>query len=171
MLQWKGTKEKPLVPDTVFREIAALLTPYGVDTLETDQFAFDFLTGPAERHGLTLVSTSVTAQMNLEDAERLKTLLQETRLELPPDPAVKGDLLLARKRLTQTGPRLFNPTTADGRHGDYLSALGRALANPPEMPAEPEKPMNHMQRLLERDRIEQATDHWERIGQKLVGRV
>ena len=168
--QWRGSKGTPLAPDTVFREMAALLKPYAIETIETDQYAFDALVTIAERHSLSLQSTAVTTSIALENAERIKTLLQEGRLELSPDLDVKADLLMARKRISQSGPRLILPDTRDGRHGDYVPALGLALADPPEMPIEPEKPKDHFQRLLERERSE-TTDHWEQIGKRLVGRV
>ena len=168
-MQWIAQKGSPLSPDSVFREMAAVLSPYGVSRVETDQYAFDILRVVAERHGLDLNSTTMTAQLILENAERLKTLLQDGRLELPPNPMVKADLLRARKRATQAGVRLVLPETSDGRHGDYVPSLGLALATPPELPMEDEKPKTRFQRLLEADAAK--GDHWEVIGKRMVGQV
>lgn len=167
--QWVAQKGSPLAPDNVFREMAAVLAPYGITRVETDQFAFDILRSVAERHGLELNSTTMTAQLVLENAERIKALLQEGRLELPPVPALKSDLLRAKKRATQAGVRLVLPETSDGRHGDYVPSLGLALATPPDLPMEPEAPKNRFQRMLEADANQ--GDRWEAIGNRLVGRV
>lgn len=132
--QWVGSKASPLRPDVVLGEIAELCAKYDIDTVISDQHAIDALQDLAQNHGLTVLEHKWDATNRLKLAEHVKLLVSEKCLTLCPDPALRTDLLTARKRVTQNGVTLELPKSADGRHCDFLPALASALEYAPEMP-------------------------------------
>ena len=69
---------------------------------------------------------NATSAENYALADDLRSALVARRVELPRDVHVRADLLGARRTLTQAGPGLRIPVTADGRHGDYVPSVTRA---------------------------------------------
>lgn len=132
--QWQGSKSKPLRATEVLAEIAALLEPYGVDTVYTDQHQVDTLSEIAEGLGLLLIEHAFNRENRFEMAERVRLLISEKRLELPPDPQVRRDLVATRRKVTQNGVTLELPNTGDGRHADYVPTLCLALEHAPPPP-------------------------------------
>lgn len=126
--QWQGSKADPLSPRTVLGEMAALLRPYGVEFLLTDQWGFDFAREPASDVGLVLVEKTWTAASKLLAFDALRLRLSTDAIELPPDPTLRADLLSVRRRVTTNGVAIHLPTTGDGRHADYASALAMLAA-------------------------------------------
>lgn len=141
--QWIGTKASPLRPDDVLQEIGKLCASYGIDTATTDQHSFDALNNIAERHGLILRAEPITAKNRLEMVERARIYVAQGCLELPPDQTFRNDLLSARRRVTVNGLTLVLPKTGDGRHCDYVPALGLLMLYPPDLPDDPERPIDH----------------------------
>jgi hypothetical protein len=147
--QWRGQRGDPLEADTVLREIAAELLPYGVDEVQTDQWAIDALSVIAEQQKLTLYENNFTPVSRVELIEAIRIMLEERRLELPPDRGLRQDLLRISRRLTQAAITIDMPETADGRHCDYAPALGLALKHAPDLPkAEGMKADRGLQRAL-----------------------
>lgn len=132
--QWLGSSQQPLQPREVLRSIAAELRPYGVDMIHTDQFACDALGDIAYDLGLGLLGTHVNAADRMQMVTAIRDALHEERLELPPDPYVRTDLVRTKKKVTQNGVTIHYPQSGDGRHCDYVPALGLAMVNPPPLP-------------------------------------
>jgi hypothetical protein len=155
--QWVGHKSAPLSPDRVFGEIAAVLRPYNVREVSSDQWAADALRDIAERHGLSLYDRAWTADRKLELFSSLRLAITERRIELPTDPVVRSDLLSVRKRVTQTGIAIDLPTTSDGRHCDYAAMLALGMGEYIAEPIEQEKTDD------EPERPHRSND-WERLA-------
>lgn len=120
--EWQGTKSEPLNPTEVFREIRAILAPYKLRWLHSDQHAGDALAEIARQQGLVLDLEPWTAASKAEAYERLRTMLLDGDLELPPDAQVKADLLAIRKRLTRNGVT-YELARQGGRHADFAPAI------------------------------------------------
>lgn len=133
--QWRGSKTQPLRPDTVLRQIAQTVRPYGVDNIWSDGFHLDTLQVIAEQEGISISEAHTTQNENIERAERLRVLLEAGRLELSPDRTLRADLLRVRRKVNNKNTTLAMPVTADGRHCDYVPSLGLCLAYPPPAPA------------------------------------
>lgn len=123
--QWVGSTAKPLDPDEVLKQVAGECTAYGVDTIETDQWSGDALRALARRHGLTLVIWPWTSTEKTEVYLDFASRAARKEIELPPDPVVRADLLMVRRRVTQAGLAIVEPETKDGRHCDFAPAIVR----------------------------------------------
>lgn len=136
--QWLP-RGKPLDLDEVWRDIAAVVEPYKIRRLSTDQFSVEAMRVIARRHGLDLDETTVTAASKLDMFGTLATLISSRDVELSPDPLLRSDLLSVRRRTTQAGVAIHLPTTADGRHADFASALalGVFVASQRSLPGGP----------------------------------
>lgn len=122
--QWKGSKAKPLDAEVVFDEMAALLKPYGVTRVETDQYASDVLVSMARRHGLEVIARmGDTGAYFYERCKLFLDRLEAHTIELPPVDLLGSDLRLVDKFVTNKGFRVNLPSTGDGRHCDYVPAL------------------------------------------------
>ncbi len=124
--EWRGTKAKPLVPGVVFSEIATILRPFDLKHLHADQFSEDTMRELAKQHGLAYLVSPWTAATKADAYDALKTLVQETKLELPDDPAVKTDLLGIRQKLTRTGIS-YELASQGARHSDYAPCIAMNL--------------------------------------------
>lgn len=166
--QWQGSKADPLSPRTVLGEMAALLRPYGVEFLLTDQWGFDFAREPASDVGLVLVEKTWTAPSKLAAYDALRLRLSTGAIELPPDPLVRADLLSVRRRVTTNGVAIHLPTTGDGRHADYASALAMLAAEYLDEAGAPPPPPTAEER--EAARLERwANDRRERLADAMLG--
>lgn len=159
--QWVGSKTSPLKPALVLSEIAEICRRYGCDTVVTDQHSVDALRDLADLYGLTLIEETINAKNRLPMVERARVLMAQGLLEIPPDTQFRTDLLAAKRRITQNGVTLILPTTGDGRHADYVPALGLALEHPPFAPDEPEPEIDRdFQRALDAVRSRGSEDFW-----------
>jgi hypothetical protein len=132
--QWLGSPQMPLQPRNVMRDIAAELVPYGVDLVYTDQFACEALNDIAFEFNVGLHGTHVNAAYRMQCVTAIRDALHESRLELAPDPYLRTDLVRTKKKITQNGVTIHYPQSGDGRHCDYVPALGLAMVNPPPLP-------------------------------------
>lgn len=123
--QWTGSKAKPLDPDETIREIAETMRPYGVREVMCDSWSGDALGALARRHGISVREwqAATTAARAHEMYRGVSVLLTGGRIELPPDPVLRNDLKLVRRKATASGVRIELPRTPDGRHADYCPAL------------------------------------------------
>lgn len=135
--QWRGSRSDPLRPDQILREVAADLAPYGLADVWSDQHHVDSLRVIAEQHGLTLMESFSTSDSTVERVEQLRVLLEDRRLELPPDRVMRADLLRVRRRVNRKTVSIDMPTSSDGRHCDYVPSLSLCLAYPPPLPDSP----------------------------------
>ncbi len=122
---WTGSKSAPLSPRTVLGEIADALRPYGVRSIVVDGWSFDAMQDHAREVGLSLVEhPNVDRDLPYK---RLKSLLGNGDLELPPDPVMRADLLAIRSRATSGGSKIHLPHTANARHCDMAPAVALAV--------------------------------------------
>lgn len=168
--QWIGSKQNPLKADVVMKEIADICREYGIDTVTSDQHNVDVIGEFAERHGLSVNEIVISASNRLEMIEKVNSILADGRLELPPDRQLAADMKSARKRVTQNGVTLVLPRSGDGRHADYVPALGLAFERPPDPPeAGPGPERTDLDRHLERFRARNEQDYWGNVSRRIVG--
>lgn len=157
--QWKGSKSAPLKPGTVLREIATMLAPYGTRDVWSDQASFDALRDLADDAGLSLMLDDFSETSWRTVARELERHISEHTLELPPDGAMRADLLGMQKKLTRLSWTIWLPTTNDGRHGDYAPALCLGIKHPPSPPSLVDLPADYdplEHRVLEQLRAQQS---------------
>lgn len=132
--QWRGSKVQPLRPDTVLREIAATLKPYGLNEVWSDGHQIDSLQVIAEQEGIRIAEAFATQEDNVQRVENIRLLLESSRLQLSPDRMLRADLLRVRRKVNQKNTTMAMPVTADGRHCDFVPSLGLCLQYPPSSP-------------------------------------
>jgi phage terminase large subunit-like protein len=154
----------------VLQEIAGIAREYRVDHVATDQFSADALADISRDVGLDLAIHDIGAKDKHDLIKDVHTLMAERRLELPPNPQVRKDLQLVRRRVTQNGVAFHLPKTSDGRHCDYVPALALACHHAPDVPDSREPWLDPMER---RRRLAAAEDtpHWEQVAERLFGGV
>jgi hypothetical protein len=130
--QWMGSKSAPLSSSRVFAEMKPLLELYGVDHVWTDQASFNDKFELAQQQGITLVEDDFTEANWRAHAKLLEKHVSERTISLPPNAALRADILGIQRRLTARSWQVVLPSTGDGRHGDYAPALCLALKHLPE---------------------------------------
>ena len=91
-------------------------------------------------------------------------------LELPPDPAIRNDLIRVVRKVTHAGVIFHLPRTADGRHCDYVPALVHAIMNAPDMPLALDDPGDKMLEDAIRKVDEKLSeDYWEGALLRVAG--
>lgn len=126
--EWRGSRASPLSPREVLGEVAAVLRPYRVTTIDTDQYYFDALVDLARDYELSLVPWHWTDSERTEAYLAARTRLEVGETELPPNARMRTDLLRVRKRPTQSGISIGLPVTSDGRHCDFAPVVVLGIA-------------------------------------------
>lgn len=124
--QWQGTRDRPLSPAAVLREIAAHLRPYSARRIACDGHAFDANADHARAVGLRLEQLTGADLAGGYDA--LASMVASAQIELPPVADLVADLKSIRKVLTPSGYRISLPVTADKRHADFAPSLALVVA-------------------------------------------
>ena len=126
--EWRGSSVRPLDPDAVFCEIAAILKPYKVRIIDTDHWSVDTLASIARKnHDLILSPRTLSQTKKLELYEKLARDLAHGIVELMPHKQMRADLLSVIRIVTTNGITLSLLSTPDGRHSDFAPALLLAL--------------------------------------------
>ncbi len=125
--EWIGSKLAPLKTDVVLLEIGKCCLRYRVDRVMTDQWSIDALRPQASAVGIRLLQRNMTATDRVDAYETARQLIEDQRLELPPVPQLREDLLRVRKRVTQQSIAIELPRTSDGRHCDYAPSVVLAV--------------------------------------------
>lgn len=138
--QWVGSHAAPLMSSRVFQQIAPLLELYGIENnlLYTDQANYDDKWELAAEAKIQLVADPFSESEWRGHAKHLEKLVSEHRIELPPNAAMRADILGIQKRLTARSWHIVLPNTGDGRHGDYVPSLCLALKHLPLPVMQPE---------------------------------
>ncbi len=156
---------EPLRPAAVLDDIAAILKPYRVSVVLTDQFSGDALNDLAMQRGLVLDVIPRTGPMNVQLYTRLQTRLRTGQYELPPLATLASDLKGVRKRVTQQGLSVELRRTPDGRHCDFAAALALLdfyeVASPVD--AQPETEEERLERLNTEEEGDDLDTGFERI--------
>jgi hypothetical protein len=136
--EWRGSRSAPLNPAAVLKEIAAILGPYRVNAIKSDQHMGDALRELARqqevefpdgsKHPLLLLQVTTSTDERAEAWLAIRTRLELTEIELPPAPLLRSDLLHLKKRSTTAGMLIDLPLTSDGRHCDFAPPLMLVLA-------------------------------------------
>lgn len=165
--EWVGSKEKPLNPRLVFKEMKPMMGAYGLDEVWSDQHNFDSNKVLAEDEGLTLRLDEATQPEKDDRYLALRALVvsdappnsgQPKLISIPKDTTLRSDLLAIIKKLTPTGLKFPLPVSSDQRHADYApsttgavgkviegmggwsAAMRRRIANQAAAARPPEKP-------------------------------
>lgn len=125
--EWRGTKKQPLVPRVVFVEIAEILRPFRLAHLHSDQWSEDTLRESARSAGLALLVTPWTAGLKADCYTAMRTLAQESKLDLPAGDVVRTDLLGIREKLTRNGI-VYDLATQGSRHSDFAPCIAMCLS-------------------------------------------
>jgi hypothetical protein len=120
--QWRGSKQEPLNPALVFRDMAADLAPYRVTSVATDPWSYDALSAHASAAGLYLRQLEMSDREQTERWLAMRAEMVADRRRLLDEPELIADLRRLVKRTTHTGLTIDLPITADGRHCDYAPA-------------------------------------------------
>jgi hypothetical protein len=129
--QWMGSKSAPLASSRVFAEMKPLLELYKVDHVWTDQASFNDKFELAQQAGITLIEDDFTEANWRAHAKLLEKHVSERTISLPPNAALRADILGIQRRLTARSWQIVLPSTGDGRHGDYAPALCLSLKHLP----------------------------------------
>jgi hypothetical protein len=149
--QWMGSKSAPLRSSRVFEQMKPTLEEYGVETLWTDQASFDDKHELAGNAGISLAADPFTEAEWKAHAKALEKHVSEHTISLPPNAALRADILGIQRKLTSRSYQIVLPNTGDGRHGDYAPALCLALKHlpHPEFAAEPDMLDDEERRLCD----------------------
>jgi hypothetical protein len=163
--EWRGSKAEPLDPADVFRTIAELVRPYGIETIATDQWSADALRVGAAQAGLALVEYTLTGPERTHAYLELAARFSRATIELPALDALRVDLLAVRKRASPTGFQIILPKTADGRHCDFAPALmllsRQHAAEPVVLEHRTRQPDAYEAAALRKRAREQKTPYWK----------
>jgi hypothetical protein len=131
--QWIGSKSAPLKSSRIFAEIRPVLELYKIEgnALWTDQASFDDKWELANQAGIALMPDPFTDSEWKAHAVALEKVVSERNISLPPNAAMRADILGVQKRLTARSYHIILPNTGDGRHGDYVPSLCLALKHLP----------------------------------------
>jgi hypothetical protein len=131
--QWIGSHAAPLMSSRIFEQIAPVLDFYRIESraLYTDQANYDDKWELALQSEITLIADPFSASEWRAHAKTLERLVTNHIIELPPNAAMRADILGIQKRLTARDWHIVLPNTGDGRHGDYVPSLCLALKHLP----------------------------------------
>ena len=128
--EWLPRAGSPLSPSAVLREIAAVLRPYGVTSVRTDQWSVDALSEVARGVGLSLHEMTLSSADKFELYDGMRVKLEEGLVELAPVRQLRDDLNRVKRKVTVTGLAIELPGTADGRHCDFAPSVVLSLRYP-----------------------------------------
>jgi hypothetical protein len=138
--EWQGRTGEPLRPRDVLTAVRDLCHAYGVSTVYTDQAALDAYADIGDSLGLGVAGMFVGADDRWEMCELVRLALVEHRLRLVDVTHLRADLMRVEKRPTPKGATIRYPTSGDGRHCDFVPALGLCLKFPPGPPRGADEP-------------------------------
>jgi hypothetical protein len=170
--EWLPRVGLPLSPSSVLKEIAAVLKPYDVTAIRTDQWSVDALREIARNVGLSLVEHSLTQAEKFDLYDGVRVKLEERMVELPPVRQLRNDMNRVKRKVTQSAVTIELPKTADRRHCDFASSLVLSLLYPIPAPRKPELQPGSAEWYAAQDRLEfvravaeaarQAREEWQR---------
>lgn len=168
--QWKGSKEVPLKPNAILKEIAGHCKRYGLDYVYADQYSLDALRDLAELHNLSIYEHAIKKDDKIPMYENILFLLDNKCLELPPDKYIRQDLSMLRKKVAQNSFTIVLPGTADGRHCDYAPSLAICLQHPPSDPFDLRRSETELtDKILEELQQENNRSEYDRALERIMG--
>lgn len=126
--EWIGSRDEPLDPAVVLKEIAVRTLAYGVTNVFSDQVMGDALLSLARQAGLNLVQQMHLSAQKTRKFLTIRTHLDRGMISLPPVKAMRTDLLHVRRVPTPAGVAIKLPQTSDGRHCDWAPTLMLVLS-------------------------------------------
>lgn len=168
--QWKGSKQQPLSPNAVLKDIAFHCKRYGLKHVYSDQYCLDANRDLARLHGLQIFEHTITKDGKIPMYENIEFLLSNNCLELPPDKYVRQDLTMLRKKVAQNSHTIVLPGTADGRHCDYAPSIAICLQHPPDDPIDLKRSLTEVtDRMIEEMLREANMSEYDRAMGRLLG--
>jgi len=131
--QW-FSKRDGISPSDVMDQIADICSEYRQNVVLTDQYQFEALRELGIQRGVYLVEQQFTGEKRTEALSAVCHAVEQRTLAIPQDESLRRDLLNIKKRIAGDAAKIYLANTPDGRHCDYASALGIALAAPPPPP-------------------------------------
>jgi hypothetical protein len=125
--EWLGTALAPVRFRQVFKEMAEILSKYGLDWCYTDEWSADPLHELAELFGIDLILEDWTQKEKTDAYSGLGVWMADGRVELAPHPMMEKDFKSVRRRASVKGMVVQIKQTEDGRHGDFAAATARCL--------------------------------------------
>ncbi len=138
--EWQGTRDEPLDPGDVLKDIASILTSYGITTVHSDQVMGDALVKLGRQQGISISQWTYSGNERAKKYLEIRTHLERGAIELPPITQMRTDLLHIRKQITPGGMQPKLPMTSDGRHCDWGPTLMLVLSKLLPEPVEEKKP-------------------------------
>jgi hypothetical protein len=139
--EWVGSRDEPLDPGEVLKQVAKLVMSYGISTVHSDQVMGDALVVLARQAGLSLAQWTYSGTERAKKYLAIRTHLDRGAIELPPIMQMRTDLLHIRKQVTPGGMQPKLPMTSDGRHCDWgptlMLVLSKLLPDPDPPPKGP----------------------------------
>lgn len=128
-VEWRGSKVKPLSLRDTLREVAIECGVYGITNVLTDQYMSDALFEFGREFGLNIFKEPYDAKQRSINYLAVSQKMSAGCIQIPDDPTLRSDLLRAIKvPMASGGVTIKLPTTADGRHCDYVPSFIAALA-------------------------------------------
>lgn len=122
------TASTPLSPAAVVDAFAAPLLRFDLAEVAADSHERDALAEEMARHDLTVTALPEGQSGKAEQYLFTRRLLREGRLTLPKHPRLRAQLVgITSKPAPGGGLSIHSPRTADGAHGDLVSALVGAV--------------------------------------------
>jgi hypothetical protein len=152
-------------PRTILGEIKELCDRYHVSDVNTDQFSAEALQALADDIGINLLIHNIDADLKWTMAMAIRTALDDSALELPNLRELREDLVRVKKKLVNSSarPMVHLPTSGDGRHCDFFTAVGLCMVNAPEEPiAQDYVPKTDNE--ADEPNFEPQGDEWERAA-------
>lgn len=114
----------PLKPSAVVDDFAPAVKRYGATGIGADSHERDQVAAEMARHGLSVAALPEGQAGKAEQYLWLRRLLREGRFTMPKHPRLRAQLGgITSKPAPGGGMTISSPTTADGAHGDLVSAL------------------------------------------------
>jgi hypothetical protein len=124
LLELVPQKHIPLTPSRVVKAFVDVLIRNGCREIVLDSHQIDFASEAFQRAGIVVVEAPSGNEGKVESYMQTRTALDETRLSLPPDERLLGQLKrVVSKPQPGGGLAITSPLRADMSHGDLVSAL------------------------------------------------
>jgi hypothetical protein len=148
LLEMRPEKDKPLVPSVVVAAFAETIRPYQCTSVYADRHCEEAIREHLATHKLRLVPGPDGLAGKVETYTRVRALLHEGKIRLPPDRKLINQLKAVTSKPTSGGSLSISSPRRDGAHGDIVSAFVLAVASLPTG-----APNDRMQRVLTDDAL------------------
>lgn len=100
MVSWQGSRETPLNPAVIMPLVGALLKPYGIVSVMSDQYHAESLQALAQDAGFSIEPFVLTPKTKTTVWRDFLALLNQDKVQLLDHPALKNELLALERTLS-----------------------------------------------------------------------